>query len=419
MPLSSFTDHIAPEVIKKVRALDPLLADRVCRDLPVMNDQGAVPDIVAALRGLVPELSDVSAYSVHDCLAAMRDVGMFLGSLKRHSVEPTGIVPEVVPLLLELGRRTDMIPRDTVHHYTTWNPLGGRQRMYTGDVQEASLQLSVRLVLPHVRAGLELCDLLGEIAPDDPRFAQVVDELTQHLGAMVKSIDLVAKNVSPVFFARTLRAYFEGVMIDGKTYLGPAAAQVPLWLIDQAVWASDGCTPEYAEFIRDAAPYGLPRWRDLYSVWRNRPSLVTRLIRAYGKVPGEAECRSPALRASAEALAQMLRVVIVFRGRHLGIARQTYQADLQLYPKGSGGSSVGLLRQILDLTRESALLTKMVRATPQAQHAKVDLVRHRSTTAIPLWEPLHGAGLRTPVIRAEPASPTHGTGMANRLGPSS
>src|SRR5205823_1992132 len=134
-----------------------------------------------------------------------------------------------------------------VHHYTTWNPLGDRQRMYTGDIQEAFLQDSVRLVFPHLRDGLELCDQLGEIDPRDPRFAARVEQLTEHLGAMVESIDLVVKNVSPVFFARTMRAYFEGVAIDGRTYRGPAAAQVPLWLIDLAVWASDRSEPEYQE----------------------------------------------------------------------------------------------------------------------------------------------------------------------------
>src|SRR5205807_6792119 len=101
-----------------------------------------------------------------------------------------------------------------------------------------------------------------------------------------------------------------------------------------------------------------PRWRDLYSAWRRRPSLVTRLASAYGESRGAAGAPSPALRAGAEALARMLRVIVVFRGRHLGVARQAYQADLRLYPVGSGGGSVDLLGQILDLTRENAQLAR-------------------------------------------------------------
>jgi hypothetical protein len=60
----------------------------------------------------------------------------------------------------------------------------------------------------------------------------------------------------------------------------------------------------------------------------------------------------------------MMRAIIVFRGRHLGIARQAYEEDLRLYPVGSGGASVDLLREIIDLTRENAQLTKMMGQTP-------------------------------------------------------
>ena len=58
----------------------------------------------------------------------------------------------------------------------------------------------------------------------------------------------------------------------------------------------------------------------------------------------------------ARALARLLRTVVVFRGRHLGLARRAYQAELRLYPVGSGGASVQLLRQVIDLTRRNANL---------------------------------------------------------------
>ncbi|MFF0482254.1 monodechloroaminopyrrolnitrin synthase PrnB family protein [Streptomyces sp. NPDC004435] len=340
-----------------IRELDPLAADKPCFDMRRQNEDADVPALVSSLRSLVPALDDVAGYSPEECVAAMRDLGMLLGSIKKHGPEPVPLVPEVTPVLLELGRRTDMVPRDTVHHYTTWNPTGGRQRMYCGDVQEAYLQESVRMVFPHLREGLELAGILSDLGVDDPKFGVLTDELTAHVETMVSSIDMVVANVSPVFFARELRAYFEEITVDGRVLLGPAAAQVPLWLIDQAVWASDRSEPGYEEFLRDSVPYSLPRWRELYGHWTGVPSVVSRLVTAFGDDPEEAERRAPSLRASGEALARLLRVIVVFRGRHLGIARKAYDADLRLYPVGSGGASVDLLRRITDLTRATARLT--------------------------------------------------------------
>ncbi|WP_108990314.1 monodechloroaminopyrrolnitrin synthase PrnB family protein [Streptomyces coelicoflavus] len=341
-----------------IRELDPLAADLACFTLRRQNADVDLPAMTGALRALTPTVERVDTFSTEECVAAMRDLGMFLGSIRRHGAEPLELVPAATPVLHELGRRTDMVPRDTVHHYCTWNPVGDRQRMYTGDVQEAYLQESVRMVFPHLREGLELASRLSDLALEDAKFAQLTDELTGHTETMVQSIDMVVSHVSPEFFARTLRPYFEEITVDGRVLLGPAAAQVPLWLIDQAIWASDRSEPEYSEFLRDSIPYSLRRWRELYAHWDRIPSVVSRLVDSFGADAEEAVRRAPALRASAEALARLLRVIVVFRGRHLGIAKKAYDADLRLYPLGSGGASVELLKQIVDLTRATSQLTR-------------------------------------------------------------
>ncbi|MEU7752214.1 monodechloroaminopyrrolnitrin synthase PrnB family protein [Micromonospora sp. NPDC049171] len=372
MPNATITDLSSLARIENVRLLDPLNADPACFRLRAMNAQADVPAIAGALRALIPGLDEVATYSVDECLAAMRDLGMFLGSLKRHGVEPLSVVPEATAVLEELGRRTDMVPRDTVHHYTTWNPLGHRQRMYTGDPQEGFLQESVRMVFPSLRTGLNTCDVLADTAPTDPEFAPLLDELNLRLTAMVDSIDLVLRHVSPVFFARVLRPYFEEIIVSGRELLGPAAAQVPLWLVDQVIWAADRSEPDYSEFIRHSVPFSLPRWRSYYTRWTERRSVVSRLVDAFGGVDGAATGNdSLVLRRGAEALARVLRTVVVFRGRHLGIARQAYQADLRLYPVGSGGASVELLRQIIDLTRQNAGLVQARRSDPPTESHRV------------------------------------------------
>lgn len=391
MPSLDHVDLAHPLAIEAARSLDPLHADALCHDVRELNRREDTRGLTEVLRRLTPGLAEASGYSLPEALAAMRDIGLLLGSLKRHGIEPVEAVPEVEPVLLTLGVRTDLVPRDTVHHYTTWNPPGARQRMYTGDEQEGHLQESVRMVFPRLRDSLELCDRLSVTDPADPLFAVLADELAEGLGAMVDCIDLVVGNVSPEFFARTLRPYFEEVTVDGAVLLGPAAAQAPLWLVDLAVWASDRSAPEYAEFLADSIPYSLPRWRELYDQWLPQPSVVTRLVQALDRYQDGSAELPVALRASAEALARALRVVVVFRGRHLGIARKAYQADLRLYPVGSGGASVDLLREILDLTRENFTLTQ-----PRGRAAAPDAGAPASTvapTSVPAGAPTSAAGL--------------------------
>jgi hypothetical protein len=73
----------------------------------------------------------------------------------------------------------------------------------------------------------------------------------------------------------------------------------------------------------------------------------------------EVLARLPDLNARADTgalagLARALQTLVTFRGRHLALARQAYRAEVRLYPRGSGGGSLDLLREIVDLTRQSA-----------------------------------------------------------------
>ena len=56
----------------------------------------------------------------------------------------------------------------------------------------------------------------------------------------------VLLGVSPEFFARELRPYFEDVHVAGRLYMGPAAAHIPLFLVDVLLWASDRGGAQFA-----------------------------------------------------------------------------------------------------------------------------------------------------------------------------
>jgi hypothetical protein len=292
---------------------------------------------------------------------------MVLGSLKRHGTEPVAAVPEVLPVLEELGRRTDMVPRDTVHHYTTWNPTGRRQRMYLGDPMEGNLQDAVRMVFPSLVAALGTCAELARLEPYDPAFSRTLDRTARHVQSLVESIDFTVARVSPVFFAREMRAYFEGIDVAGRDYLGPAAAQVPLWLVDLTLWQCDRSNDRYDAFLDDSVRYSLPSWRAHYAAHKGTTSAVSKLSAAISWE--DVDRLPPQLAASAVALARTLRILKTFRARHITLARKAYSEEVRLYDVGSGGAPVELLRSVLDLTRDNETLVRRSVEQPPAPAA--------------------------------------------------
>jgi monodechloroaminopyrrolnitrin synthase len=348
--------------------LDPVGLDDLLPALWEMNAAGDVRALVSALRRRVPPAGLLSGLSAAGSVAVMRDLGMLLGSVKRCGVEPVAAVPELQAPLLELGQRAGMVPRDTVFHYISWNPAGRRERMYTGHHMERMLMSSVRMTLPRLAAAIEECRRCHEQEPQDLGFALAASELAALTRSLEDAIDTVTDNVTPEFFAQTLRPYFEEIRVAGTDYLGPAAAHAPVYLLDLALWASDDASDSYAELWRESARYALPAWRDLTVAWAGRPSLATRvksaLIRAGDGTPPKY------LRASALAVSRALRALMVFRGKHLAIARRAYASDIRLYQLGSGGGSVELLKEITELTRQNAMILRASAGHAGAAHAK-------------------------------------------------
>jgi hypothetical protein len=339
-----------------IQELDPLRGDQALARLPGINARADTGALAGLARDLLPARAAAGAFSAAECIAAMRDLGIVAGSLRRHGVDPAQAVPGLEPVLADLGARSGMIPRDTVYHYTDWNPPGLRRRTYTGDRQEHILQDSVRLCLPFLRAAVEQCRCLQEIAVTGCEFARRAAELAANVRGCVALIDLVRAGVSPEYFARGLRPYFQEITVGSQVLLGPAAAHVPLGLIDLALWASDRGQQPYAGFCAEAARYNPPAWRCLHADWAATPSLVTRLLDAAG--PGRAAGPGPHVGAAAEALRDTLRALVIFRGRHLTLAREAYREEVRLYPLGSGGGSLELLSEITSLTRQNAALLR-------------------------------------------------------------
>jgi hypothetical protein len=255
-------------------------------------------------------------------------------------------------VLLELGARTGMIPRETVHHYTDMNPRGPRQRMYVGDPRETAMMNSARLALDHLGDALALCDQLSTSDPRDRGFAVLMSRLTTELTAFDESMNVVNEGVPPKFFYDVMRPFFDEIEVGGVRYMGPTAGHVPLFLVDLVLWTSGEGSEDYHRYRTSGSQYTLPQWSALQYDWAERPALTRRVAEAMSEPDAPAT-----VQASAAALAAALRVLVVFRGKHVTYARKAYAEEDQEHG-GSGGGSIGLLQEILDLTRQNANLVR-------------------------------------------------------------
>jgi monodechloroaminopyrrolnitrin synthase len=331
------------EMAERVRGLDPLAADDLLSRLPEMNASADVQALTRALAAVLP--ATVAGWSASESLAAMRDLGLLAGSLQRHGISPVTAVPGLEPILLALGERTRMAPRDTIVHYTHLAPHGGRQRTYTGHPQERTLITTVATTVTHLATAIDLCHDLKNTDPASPAFPQFMHHLTEQIDAFDHAMDTVSTHVTPDFFTHRLRPYFGPIRIGGALTPGPAAAHIPLFIIDLALWAS-GHPVEQTIFKETTATYTYPQWRETAERWQRETSLKSRISTAIASARSD-NSRTASVRDSAHSTALALRALIRFRAKHLHYVRRTYNTRNDTESDSEGHASVDRLRTIL------------------------------------------------------------------------
>lgn len=333
----------------RIAALDPLAAAPWLARLPEYNRQADTAAIATAVREIVPDIERAALMDPFTAAAATRDLGMLLASLKRHGVQPIDAVPEVERVMLCYGQITGMAPRETVLHYTLWNPAGPQQRRFTDDPSEAGLIDAVRLATPGIDTTVALLARARVLPANSAEFVEACDAAAHTLEPLAEAMKVVRARVDPVFFATVLRPYFEPIRLGGRQYSGMAAAPLAVGLIDHLLWSSDCGDPSYREFQAHLMEYALPGGKRLYHATLGRPSLAARFI---------AECKRavgprPLLAAGTVALDALFKVLLSFRSRHTVIARSAYAEPLRRYPVGSAGYSVDTLTSLLQQTKDA------------------------------------------------------------------
>ncbi|WP_394829177.1 monodechloroaminopyrrolnitrin synthase PrnB family protein [Pendulispora albinea] len=332
-----------------IAARDPLRALPSLRQVPESNVRQDFPGLLRLLQGLLPTLDVVRGWDAFDAAAGMRDLGFLIGSIRRHGHEPAEVLPALEPVMLELSRLTGLPPSVNLLHVTVWNPADpALERRFTKVDAEAHLFESVRLSMAALEAAVHRTLELYEEPLTSPAFAPMADDVAHLLRKMVDAIVYAYRNIPPQIFAAELRPYFEPVRFAGKSWLGPGAVEMPLFVLEHALWSSStthrGCT----EFKETYVPYILPQLRPLYHRFTGRPSLLDR-------AEAEARDRGPTAKvlASLKALDRIFEVILRFRAPHMRLAEQAYVPENEAHSVGSGGYAPAMLGELLALTRDA------------------------------------------------------------------
>lgn len=338
---------------------DPLAATDYLRSLPELNRQESPIEIISSLAQIIPDTAQVKSWEYASAAAAMRDIGMFLGSIKRFRIEPEDVLPQLTPILLTLGEITELPPRDTVLHYTIWNSPDAGLRTYTHFEEERILIESTRSAYIALEDASQDLQLLYEIPITDPHFGKLCAKINRSMGQLGKSICEVFRDVGAEFFVTKIRPYFEPILVNGQEHRGPGAVELPLFLIDHMLWSSNSNDAEYVSFKEDYLTTVLPEARKVYQELKGEASLLDRVIRELTGQPsmpnrGGAVDNSENINANVEELKLLFGRLISFRAPHFKLAQQAYMLtpDAQ-FDHGSGGYTPEIVGHVLTLTQHA------------------------------------------------------------------
>ncbi|UII22840.1 monodechloroaminopyrrolnitrin synthase PrnB family protein [Fulvivirga ligni] len=323
--------------------LDPLNMDEFFKLLPEYNQQGDVDKLVSGLYKYIPYPDKLAKFSYEESIAAMRDIGILLGSIKKHGLEPVEQVPELDYILDVLSEKTDLPPRDTLLHYSVWNPAGDRMRTYTHYTDERGLIDSVKMSMEPVVKGIHYLIELHHTDIDSKEFALICHMADACFKKMVEAIVHARRNVDTTVFSKVLRFYYDPIQLYGRDYLGPGAVEMPVFIYDHLLWGSDCGDEEYDIFQNTYLPYILPQLRDVYYNYKGQESLASKVMSKL--ISKEVSVN---VKESAEALRNMFMTLSSFRMPHKHMAEEAYQKQDDR-STGSGGYSTGILGAIIQL----------------------------------------------------------------------
>ncbi len=343
------------ESTKQVSLLDPFSLDEF------FMDEFHHCNRLCHVKGIIKKGNSLALSTVHPqhlsqitAHAMTRDLCFLASSLVRHGASLDEI-PGLESFLISISKVTQEIPRDNVYSYTIRNPAGKRRRSFTGMDEEL---LFIELLSTSIEDLLKLLCLFPVAEAFDPESQECADALLRCAGCLqilTSSVVTVKRKISPETFSYLLRPYFEPLKIGGRLWAGHSAAQLPLLLIDWAMWGVDCPDADYHNYFEHNMEYSPVVIRDYRRQQRLTESYVSVTERA---LKGKCPCR---VEAVAIALLEILRVLVKFRYPHIKVAEENFSLRDQ-NSKGSGGYDMEILHRLAEHTQHNRMRLKMALA---------------------------------------------------------
>ena len=336
----------------RVAHADPLNFDPFAKEIPALNEKEDLQSLIQILTQITPDKNFISGLKHEEKLAAMRDLGMVISSIRKLKTQPLTAVPHLEQILFQIADDTSMPPRDTAYHYGPWNPEGERQRTFTSLKDEWGLINGVRLAIPACENATASVIKLREKDIFSEDFTALAKEVQKHLKKAVEGIVYAIKVIDPYVFSHQLRPFFDPIEIRGKSYIGPGGGQMPLYLFDRLLWF-DGADEAYSSFIDECNMY-MPKYiQKLYKQNQHEGTLLNNIQEQISKQ----QIAEPRLYQNLDELDEIFKVLFKFRKPHENLAKRSLNKQNRgNYNTGSAGYQYGLVKHIYDLNREAYLV---------------------------------------------------------------
>nr|VFK20218.1 MAG: protein of unknown function (DUF1864) [Candidatus Kentron sp. LFY] len=342
---------------EKTSLLDPFsLDDFFLNEFHRINHDGSAGDLIAKVNDLGLLALRFQNISRITACAMVRDLCFLASSLVRHGVdirEASGLEQA----LIGLSRITREVPRDNVYTYSMRNPKGKRRRSFTGSSEEL---LFIELLDDSNEEILKLLSIFPggeEFDVESLECANTLQMCAGGLRVLISSTLSVRKRIPPEVFSGEIRPFFDPLYIGGRSWVGHSAAQMPLLLIDWALWGCDCTDDAYREYFRHNMEYSPAIIRDC-SKWKG-------LVKSYVSVLERAARQGPlssAARANATALLKVLNELVKFRYPHIKVAEENFRIRGGKIG-GSGGYDMGILYRLAEHTQNNRIRIKTVLKT--------------------------------------------------------
>jgi hypothetical protein len=329
-----------------IAQLDPLGYDCLAWEVKELNEQEDLQGLVVILDRTRPSLEALGTMSIEEKVAAMRDLGMVISSIRKLGEEPTRLRSELNEVLLSLGRQTNMPPRDTAYHYGPWNPDGERQRTFTKLKDERGLIHGVRVAIPACEKAIFSLLQLRQLKVTGSEFQVVCEKIQHQLKKAVNGIVYSVRTIDPWIFSHKLRPYFDPITIDGKHYIGPGGGQMPLYVFDKLLWY-DMSNRHYNEFIDESNDYMPLQIKETFlRAKKSKP--LTQLLLTDLEALNLSDNKQVQL--NLKEFDMLFKLLFKFRKPHENLAKRSLSKENQgNYDTGSAGYKYSLVQEIYEI----------------------------------------------------------------------